>query len=101
MFVINFDVVIAGTKYSGSKTVTLAAAATEVELNLNAITNGSKINAYDGTTSSYTQTMLFGDNNEFDANGNLVNADGNNYIKLNFAGSENFVVGFKGLYDKV
>ncbi len=98
---VNFDVVIAGTKYSGTKNVSLVSTATEVEFNLNSLTSGSKLNAYDGSTSNYTQTMLFADNNEFDNNGNLVNNDGNNYIKLNFDGKESLIVSFKGLYDKV
>lgn len=100
---IGYDIVIAGTKYSGSKNVTLAATATEVELNLNSITGGAKLNAYDGSTASYSQTMLFGNNNEFDSSGNSTNNNGNNYIKLNFVGQDggSFMVNFRGLYDKV
>lgn len=100
---IGYDIVIAGTKYSGSKNVTLAATATEVELNLNSITSGAKLNAYDGSTASYSQTLLFGNNNEFDSSGNSTNNNGNNYIKLNFVGQDggSFMVNFRGLYDKV
>ncbi len=100
---IGYDIVIAGTKYSGSKNVTLAATATEVELNLNSITGGAKLNAYDGSTASYSQTLLFGNNNEFDSSGNSTNNNGNNYIKLNFVGQDggSFMVNFRGLYDKV
>ena len=98
---LDYDVVINGTTYSGTKNITLTSTEQEVEIDLNAITNGSTLGAYNGTTTSHTSGNAFS-NNDFDAQGNLANSDGNNYIKLDFNNTNNysFIVTFGGMYNK-
>lgn len=98
---LDYDVVINGTIYSGTKNVTLTSIEQEVEIDLSAITNGSTLGAYNGTTTSHTSGNAF-NNNDFDVQGNLANNDGNNYIKLDFNNTNNysFIVTFGGMYNK-
>lgn len=94
---IDYVVAISTESYHGKITVTLENVNQEIELNLDAITDGAKLNAYNGAKENYTSTDLFGANENSDIN------DGNNYIKLMFNNTDNaaFKVTFKGMYDKV
>lgn len=94
---IDYVVAISTESYHGKITVTLENVNQEIELNLDAITDGAKLNAYNGAKENYTSTDLFGANENSDIN------DGNNYIKLTFNNTDNaaFKVTFKGMYDKM
>lgn len=94
---IDYVVAISTESYHGKITVTLENVNQEIELNLDAITDGAKLNAYNGAKENYTSTDLFGANESSDIN------DGNNYIKLTFNNTDNaaFKVTFKGMYDKM
>lgn len=94
---IDYVVAISAKIYQGKTTVTLKNVNQEIELNLDAITDGAKFNAYNGAKENYTSTDLFGANENSDIN------DGNNYIKLTFNNTDNaaFKVTFKGMYDKM
>lgn len=94
---IDYVVAISTESYHGKITVTLENVNQEIELNLDAITDGAKLNAYNGAKENYTSTDLFGANENSDIN------DGNNYIKLTFNNTNNaaFKVTFKGMYDKM
>lgn len=94
---IDYVVAISTESYHGKITVTLENVNQEIELNLDAITDGAKLNAYNGAKENYTSTDLFGVNESSDIN------DGNNYIKLTFNNTDNaaFKVTFKGMYDKM
>lgn len=94
---IDYVVAISAKIYQGKTTVTLKNVNQEIELNLDAITDGAKLNAYDGAKENYTSTDLFGANESSDIN------DGNNYIKLTFNNTDNtaFKVTFNGMYDKM
>ena len=94
---IDYVVAISTESYHGKITVTLKNVNQEIELNLDAITDGAKLNAYNGAKENYTSTDLFGANENSDIN------DGNNYIKLTFNNTDNaaFKVTFKGMYDKM
>lgn len=94
---IDYVVTISTESYHGKITVTLENVNQEIELNLDAITDGAKLNAYNGAKENYTSTDLFGANESSDIN------DGNNYIKLTFNNTDNaaFKVTFKGMYDKM
>lgn len=94
---INFEIKTPSRTYSASQQVTLSNVEQEVELNLYALTNGAKLNAYNGGKENYNKTELFGAESE----GTVK--DGDNYIKLSFANTNNskFIVKFDGLYDKM
>ncbi len=94
---INFEIKTPSRTYSASQQVTLSNVEQEVELNLHALTNGAKLNAYNGGKENYNKTELFGAESE----GTVK--DGDNYIKLSFANTNNskFIVKFDGLYDKM
>lgn len=94
---INFEIKTPSRTYSASQQVTLSNVEQEVELNLYALTNGAKLNAYNGGKENYNKTELFGAESEGPVK------DGDNYIKLSFANTNNskFIVKFDGLYDKM
>lgn len=84
--------------YEGTTSVTLDNVSQEVELNLNEITSGQVLNAYNGNSENYTSTNLFGGNDE-----RISINDGDCYIKLIFDNQDNvsFKVTFRGMYDRV